>query len=289
MDEKLSRRQFMKTSAALAVTGSAIPLSALGSPRATEAQPAASSPLPLGVASYSFRKFDRQRVIGFMKQLNTPFLNVKDVHLPITTPDAIRQAAAEFAAAGIKLTAAGAIYFPKNDEADVRQKFEYCRLIGVPVMVAAPSPEALTLVEKCAKEYDIKVAIHNHGPEDKLYPSPLDAWKVVQGMDAHMGICLDVGHAARAGVNLPDTVRLVGPRLYDVHMKDLANVHEKESQVAVGDGVLPIPQIFEALLAVKYRGYVDLEYEINENDPMPGMIKSFAYMRGVLAGMGYKA
>jgi hypothetical protein len=32
-----------------------------------------------------------------------------------------------------------------------------------------------------------------------------------------------------------------------------------------------------------------LEYEINADNPVPGMEKSFAYMRGVLAGMGLKS
>lgn len=108
-------------------------------------------------------------------------------------------------------------------------------------------------------------------------------------MDPRMGVCIDVGHAARAGTDVPDAIHEVGPRLYDIHMKDLANASRKESQVAVGDGVLPVEKIFAALIAIKYPGYVDLEYEINENNPLPGMIKSFAYMRGVLAGMGYKA
>jgi sugar phosphate isomerase/epimerase len=103
-----------------------------------------------------------------------------------------------------------------------------------------------------------------------------------------MGVCVDVGHAARAGTDLPDVIQQAGPRLYDVHMKDLAALTTKESQVAVGDGSLPIEKIFAALVAIKYAGYVDLEYEIHEDNPLPGMIKSFAYMRGVLAGMGYQ-
>jgi sugar phosphate isomerase/epimerase len=145
------------------------------------------------------------------------------------------------------------------------------------------------MVEKFAREYDIKIAIHNHGPEDKYFPSPLDALKAVKNMDPRMGICIDVGHTARTGTDVPSAIRAVGPRLYDIHMKDLANASSKESQVAVGDGSLPVEKIFAALIAVKYPGYVDLEYEIHEDDPMPGMIKSFAYMRGVLAGMNCQA
>ena len=152
-----------------------------------------------------------------------------------------------------------------------------------------PPPETLPRLEKFAKEYDIKIAIHNHGPEDKYFPSPLDALKLVKNMGPRMVVCIDVGHATRAGTDVPEAIHEAGPRLYDVHMKDLASATSKESQVAVGDGSLPVEKIFAALIAIKYPGYVDLEYEINEDNPLPGMIKSFAYMRGVLAGMGYKA
>jgi sugar phosphate isomerase/epimerase len=242
--------------------------------------------LKLGVASYSFRKFGPDDVIRFMRALNTPFLNVKEVHLPMTPTTTTKVMAEKYRAAGLTLTAAGAIYFTKVDEADMRQKFDYCRTAGIPLMVAGPTPETLPRVEELAKEYDIKIAIHNHGPEDKYFPSPLEALKAVKGMDPRMGLCIDVGHTARAGVDVPSAIRQAGARLYDVHMKDLVYEDGKWKQVAVGDGSLPVEKIFAALLEVRYGGYVDLEYEIDENDPLPGMIKSFAYMRGVMAGMG---
>ncbi len=164
---------------------------------------AANSPIRLGVASYSFRKFSPADVIKFMKQLNTPYLNVKDVHLPMTTPDQIKQDTGEYAAAGIKLTAAGTIYFTEDNDDDMRRKFEYCKLAGVPVMVAGPTPQTLPRLEGFVKQYDIKIAIHNHGPEDKYFPSPLDALKLVKNMDPRMGVCIDVGHATRAGTDVP--------------------------------------------------------------------------------------
>jgi sugar phosphate isomerase/epimerase len=247
------------------------------------------SPIRLGVASYSFRKFGIPDVIKFMTELKTPYLNVKDMHLPMTSAAKVKQVADEYKAAGIKLTAAGAIYFTKDDDEDMRRKFEYCKVAGIPLIVAGPTPETLPRVEKFVKEYDIKIAIHNHGPEDKYFPSPLDALKAVKGMDQRMGVCVDVGHTARTGTDVPSAIRAAGPRLFDVHMKDLANASSKESQVAVGDGSLPVEKIFAALIEIQYPGYVDLEYEIHEDDPMPGMIKSFAYMRGVLAGMGYSS
>lgn len=247
------------------------------------------STIRLGVASYSLRKFGQADLIRFMKELDSPFLNLKDVHLPMTPVDEIKPTSERYRMAGLTLTAAGTIYFTKDDDADMRSKFEYVKAAGIPLIVAGPAPEVLPRLEKFAKEYDVKIAIHNHGPEDKYFPTPLVAWSAVKGMDPRMGICVDVGHTARAGLDVPETIRQVGARLYDVHMKDLVNDGSKWTQVAVGDGILPVEKIFAALEAVRYPGYVDLEYEIHEDDPMPGMIKSFAYMRGVMAGMGSKS
>jgi sugar phosphate isomerase/epimerase len=251
----------------------------------------APSPIQLGLASYTFRNFSREQMIGFMKQLNVTDLNVKDTkdHLPMD-PSEETKALADYAAAGIKLHAAGTIYFAKDEDVDIRSKFEYCKRAGISVIVAGdPTPETLPRVEKFVKEYDIRIAIHNHGPEDKLWHSPLDILKAVKNMDPRIGCCIDVGHTVRAGTDVVQAIHEVGPRLFDVHMKDLTNFQSKESQVAVGDGIMPVREIFEALIKTKYKGFVDLEYEVHGDDPMPGVISSFAYMRGVLAGMGYRS
>jgi sugar phosphate isomerase/epimerase len=287
MKNTLSRRNFIRAGALVAAactTPTAIPVWGQATPASGEA-----SPIHLGLASYTFRNFSRAQMIGFMKQLNVFALNVKDVkdHLPMDPPEEAK-ALEDYAAAGIKLHAAGAIYFPKNEDDDIRSKFEYCKRANIPVIVAGdPAPETLPRIEKFVKEYDIRLAIHNHGPEDKIWHSPLDVLKAVSNMDPRMGCCIDVGHTVRAGTDVVQAIHEVGPRLFNVHMKDLTNFQAKESQVAVGDGMMPVRGIFEALIATKYKGFVDLEYEVHADDPMPGVISSFAYMRGVLAGMGY--
>jgi sugar phosphate isomerase/epimerase len=287
MKHHLNRRNFLRSgtlaAAAMAVSR-ATPAEA--APTRVEDKP---SPVKLGLASYTFRSFPRAKVIEYMKQLKLTALNAKDVkdHLPM---DAAPEAAAmaEYAAAGIELHAVGTVYFPKNEEADVRAKFEYARRAGVKVIVAGdPEAGTLPLIEKMVKEYDIRFAIHNHGPEDKIYHSPLDVLKVVGQMDPRMGCCIDIGHCERAGVDPAEAIHTVGPRLFNLHAKDLTDFTSKESQVAVGEGIIPFRRIFEALIATGYKGFVDLEYEIHGDDPMPGVTESFAYMRGVLAGMGY--
>jgi sugar phosphate isomerase/epimerase len=230
-------------------------------------------------------------LIGFLKQLGISAVNLKDVkdHLP-SDPQQEAAALADYAAAGGKPHAAGTVYFDKNEDADIRSKFEYCKRAGIPVVVAGdPAVETLPRIEKFVREYDIQFAIHNHGPEDTLWHSPLDVLKAVKDLDPRIGCCIDVGHTVRAGTDVVQAIHEAGPRLFNVHMKDLANFQEKDSQVAVGEGKMPVPRIFQALVAIGYKGFVDLEYEIHPDDPRPGVIASFAYMRGVLAGLGYTA
>ncbi len=282
-----SRRDFFRTGALVAAASLAPrDVLALGPERPPDEKP---SPIRLGLASYTFRNFTRAQLIGLMKQLNVFALNAKDVkdHLPIDLKEEAA-ALADYSAAGIRLHAAGAIYLAKNEDADIRTKFEYCKRAGIAVIVAGdPTPETLLRIEKFVKEYDIRIAIHNHGPEDKLWPSPLDVLKAVKHLDRRIGCCIDVGHTVRAGTDVVRAIREAGPRLFNLHMKDLTNFENKESQVAVGDGIMPVRKMFEALIATQYKGFVDLEYEIHPDDPMPGVVSSFAYMRGVLAGLGY--
>ena len=287
MKNTFSRRSFVQSGALIAaasVTSSAVPL--LAQPMPASGKP---SPIRLGLASYTFRNFTRDQMIGYMKQLNVTDLNAKDVkdHLPMD-PEGEAKALADYAAARIKLHAAGAIYFPKDEDDDIRSKFEYCKRAGISVIVAGdPTPETLPRIEKFVKEYDIRIAIHNHGPEDKIWHSPLDVLKEVKKYDQRIGCCIDIGHTVRAGTDVVKAIHAVGPRLYNMHTKDLTSFSSKESQVAVGDGIMPMREIFHALIAINYKGFVDLEYEVHADDPMPGVIASFAYMRGVLAGMGY--
>jgi sugar phosphate isomerase/epimerase len=287
MTVTLSRRNLLR-SGALAAATSALPIAKLAYAETTQAN-GTPSPIRLGLASYTFRNFTRAQLIGFMKQLNLIGLNAKDAkdHLPMAA-DEEAKALADYAAAGIELHAAGTVYFPKDEDDDIRSKFEYAKRAGIKVIVAGdPAPTTLPRIEKFVREYDIKFAIHNHGPEDKVFPSPLDVLKAVKGMDPRMGCCIDVGHTVRAGTDVVEAIHAAGPRLFNMHFKDLASFTDKDSQVDVGQGKMPIRDIFSALVQINYPGWVDLEYEINGDAPFHGVAQSFAFMRGMIAGMGY--
>ena len=176
----------------------------------------------LGVASYSFREFQRHGAIVFTKRLDTPYINIKEFHLPIdSTPEEIKRARAEFERAGLIIVGGGNISFQKDDEDDFRHKFEYAKLAGMPLIVCAPTHVTLPKLEKYVKEYNIKIAVHNHGPEDKHFPTPESVLEATKDLDPRMGLCMDVGHSARTGVDVVASVREAGPRLLDMHIKDL--------------------------------------------------------------------
>ena len=246
----------------------------------------ASEGFKLGVASYSLRKLPRSEAIKALKALNTPYINIKDFHLALTsTPQEIAAARKEFEDAGLTILGVGNVSFQKSDQGEMKRNFEYAKLLGAPVMVMAPTRENLPHIEKLVKEYDIKAAIHNHGPEDKHFPGPADVLKEVKNMDTRMGLCVDIGHTTRTGVDVVQSIRQAGNRLHDMHVKDLRDLMDKGSQVPVGDGAMPMVAIFKELKRMNYQGGVMLEYEIDADNPLPGMQKSFSYMRGVLAGL----
>lgn len=266
----------------------AFPLAAAGfaarprlSAAAGDATPHRRERLRLGLASYSTRKLTLDETLELGRALGVRHIHLKDVHLPMTaTPADFAAARAKIEAAGMRLMGGGTITL-KNDPAQVRTAFEYAKAAGFPLIVAAPEPAAFDLIEKAIREFDVKVAVHNHGPEDEHFPAPQDAYRLLSGRDARFGLCMDIGHASRAGVDPVKTVGEVKDRLLDIHVKDLKDKLVKESQCEVGTGALDIPGLFRALVGIRFEGHVALEYEINEANPRAGIRESFAYMRGV--------
>ena len=275
-----SRRSFLGTAAGVAGL-SALPVR----PASAEIEPEPWG-IKLGVATYSLRNFDRTKAIEMIRSLKTPWVSIKEVHLSQkASPEELEAGRREFEAAGLKIMSGGNVDMKETTIDGLRSHFEYAKHAGIPMMVCAPTPDNVKLVEALVKEYNISCAIHNHGPEDKFFPTPQSVLKAVRDLDPRMGLCMDVGHSARTGVDVVQTIAEAGSRLLDMHVKDLADLSKANSQCDVGDGKMPIPGIFKQLKKMNYHGCVNLEYEINAKDPLPGMQRSFSYMRGVLASL----
>jgi sugar phosphate isomerase/epimerase len=282
MSTPLTRRDFFGAAA----TAASWTLVA-GAARAETSSPAAppGAKLTLGLASYSVREFSLDQALAWAKELGVTHMTFKDVHLPRTDPpETTRALSAKIKAAGITIMGGGTISMP-NDPVQIEKDFAYAKNAGFPLIYIDPDPAALDFIERMAKEYDIRVAIHNHGPEEKDYPAPADAYAAVRSRDKRLGLCIDIGHTLRTGTDPVKACRDYRDRLYDMHVKDLAVATDKGSQVAVGRGVIDFPALFRTLIDIGYTGQVGLEYEINAKNPMPGIIESMAYMRGVLAAL----
>ena len=242
----------------------------------------------LGICSYSFgNKVKLPAVIEAAKALDVRYLNIKpEFHLPYDSSAAdISEARKLIEDAGLVLAGTGTTYLQKMDEAEIRQRFEFNKALHSPLIVIGPTKETLPFIEKMVKEYNIKVALHNHGPSDKYFPTPQSALDAIQGMDPRVGLCMDIGHTMRSGVDPVAAAKQAGPRLLDLHTKNVAKLNGEWQTVETEDGEIRIAALFRQLEAMHYPGTCNLEYEVKSKDKPTGIAKSMAYLRGVAAGV----
>jgi sugar phosphate isomerase/epimerase len=279
----LSRRSFVR----FGVSAAALPPFSGLVPRAYAAAPEISSGDPfrglkVGIASYTFSRFPLDQTIDAIRSIGVHYVSIKDAHLSLKSTAAERKAVAkQFLAAGITPLSCGNITMT-DEEDNIRNAFEYARDAGIPVIVCKPTRKSLPILDKMVKEFDIRIAIHNHGPEDNVWPSPYTAWEAIQPYDERVGLCIDVGHTARTGVDPTEAIRKCAARLHDVHLKDIASKEGKSKPVEVGRGVLDVPAILQALLDIGFARHVGLEYEKDMKNPLPGATESIAYVRKVM-------
>ena len=165
----------------------------------------------------------------------------------------------------------------------VDKTFEYAKKCGVNMIVGVPNYDLIEYAEQKVKEYDIKLAIHNHGPEDALYPAPGDVYNRVKNLDARMGMCIDIGHSLRAGTLPEKAIRDFKDRLFDLHIKDINTAAKEGKGIEFGRGVINFGAVIESLRKVKYTGICSIEYEKDMSDPLPGIAESVGYFKGRMA------
>lgn len=274
---KHSRKTFLKVIGATTAIAALNPLKA---GQMAVAKPLA-APLNLGLASYTLRKFSLDQTLAMLSRLDVKYVALKSMHMPLdSSKSQLKEIKQKVNDAGINLYGAGVIYMKTEDE--VNQAFEYAEAAGLKLIIGVPSPELLTLTEKCVKETDIKVAIHNHGPEDDVYPSPKSIMDKVGSMDERLGLCIDVGHTLRAGFEPADDIRKYKDRLYDIHLKDINSSKPEGRTLEMGRGVLDIPGVLKALTEINYKGVLGMEFEKDSDDPLVGLAESYGYARGVM-------
>lgn len=242
----------------------------------------------IGIADYTFRHFSIPESIKMMQSLDVHHLSIKDFHLPLdSSPAGINEVISQYKAGGIEVYAVGVIYM--KTKAQVDQAFSYAKNAGVSLIVGVPEYDLLDYSEQKVKEYNIRMAIHNHGPQDKLYPGPKEVYEKIKDRDERMGLCLDIGHSIRAGEAPSAAVLKYRARLYDMHIKDVTKAENDGQAIQAGRGVVDFPALVSALHKVKYAGHCSIEFEENmknKQDELPGIAESLGYFRGVSQSIG---
>lgn len=274
-----NRRNFLKA-AGIGLAATTLP--GLASAAGTSAESRKTKfDFQLGVASYSLRNFSREEALEMTVRCGIDRICFKSMHLPLDSDNAeIKQAVADCKEKGVTLYGGGVIYMKSKEEVD--QAFEYAKTAGMDMIVGVPNHELLEYVEGKVKQYDIKLAIHNHGPGDDLYPSAESAYKLIKNMDKRMGLCIDIGHTKRINRDPEQDLKDFFDRVHDIHIKDVTAAKAEGKTCIIGRGVIDMPSFLETVVKMGYKGTLALEYEADGNDPLPGMMESFGYTKGVL-------
>jgi inosose dehydratase len=275
----LSRRRLLAaTATATAVaTGSSLCASRF-------AAAAVSHDLTLGLQLFSLRKFPVTDALGHAKELGFDAVEFYPGMLPVNaTPETIADIRRQVADLGLKISAHGVNRFT-GDAAANRRIFEFAKTVGIGILTADPDPNSFESLDELVREFDIRVAIHNHGPRHR-YNKATDVLHAIEGHDVRIGACADLGHYIRSGERPVDVIRLLAGRLYGIHLKDFAEMQDKSHGVILGRGHVDVPAVFAALEQAGFPadGALSLEYEANPDDPFDDIRQCVEVARAALA------
>jgi len=236
----------------------------------------------VGIAGYTFAKFDLDKTLETLMKTDVHYLCIKKFHLPLTSSDDdIAAFHTKLENAKVTGYAVGPLYMNTEEEAD--KVFEYAKRVGVNTIVGVPTYELLPYVNTLVAKYDMRYAIHLHGPDIDRFPDADDVWEHIKDLDPRMGMCLDIGHDRRNGKDPVADLKKYHTRVFDIHLKDVTGASSQGYSVEVGRGILDIPAFVRMLREVKYNGVCSLEHERNMDNPFMGIAESIGYFRGVIA------
>ncbi|MDR1816940.1 MAG: sugar phosphate isomerase/epimerase [Puniceicoccales bacterium] len=247
----------------------------------------------LGAAGYTFVHFKLEKTLEMLRRVDVHYLCIKDFHLPLNSaPEQIEAFHARCAAAGVTGYAVGPIYV--DSEKKLRANFEYAKRVGVKLLVGVPceigpnkkrraSAKLVKLAGKLVADYDIRYAIHNHGPDmPELFPNAESGIELIGDADPRLGLCLDIGHELRDGRDPVAAVLKYAPRIHDIHIKNVTAASKAGRGIELPRGKIDFPAFVRALRKVGYTGVCSLEYEKDMKDPLLGIAESIGYFRGVM-------
>ena len=238
----------------------------------------------IGVAGYTYRNFDIDQTLAFLKSMGVKYLSVKDFWLPLdSTKEQMEAFKAKCAQYGVEGYILGPIYM--RNEAEVDRAFAYAERYGSKVFIGVPTYELIDYVIKKVADTGIKVAIHTHGPDGQPFPNIQKVVELVKDPKLGVGCCMDLGHSVRMGEDIVKDMKKYKDWIYDIHIKDESEASKKGQTWEMGRGVMDFKPIVETLRKIGYKGVVSLEFEKNGNNPHSGVAESIGYLRGVCDAM----
>lgn len=280
---KFSRRKFVKTAGA-GVVVSAFPVSLKSFPYLSGSASPTDS-IRLAIAGFSFLKINLELSLAMMKRLGVTYMSVKDFHLPVkSTKETIDQTVSKMKTFGVEPYGVGPIYLKSEESVD--QAFAYAKMVGVNLLIGVPYPGLLNYVEQKVKEYNIRFGIHNHGPDLDLYSSTEEVWDDIKNLDSRIGLCHDIAHTTRLGLDPIEAVIKYRDRTFDFHIWDVDKPEKEGKCIEAGRGIVDFPKFFRTLREIKYNGTCSLEWNGKDmTDPLPDIAESIGYFRGVLTAL----
>jgi len=270
---KLSRRDLLSAATAIAAASS-LP----GAARAAD------HGLNLGIQLFSLRGYPVDEALRHAREIGFRYVEFYPGMYPLSSSsEQIAAMNKKLADLGLTISAHGVNGFGADATAN-RKVFEFAKAAGIRILGADPAPESFASLDELVKEFDIRIAIHNHGPKHR-YNKVLDVLKAIEKHDERIGACADLGHFIRSGENPVEVIRLLKGRLYGIHLKDFQDQQEKTKGVILGKGHLDVPAVFAALEQVKFPadGALSLEYEENPKDPLADIRACFEVAASALA------
>lgn len=256
-------------------------LMALPSSAQTIKTPRGSDDFQIGIAGFSYRKYDLDKTLDLLSSMEVKYFSVKDWWLPLnSTVEQMEAFKAKCAAKGIEGYILGPIYM--NSKEAVDNTFAYAQRYGSDMFIGVPAYELLDYVIEKVKETGIKVAIHTHGPDGAAFPDIRTVVEKVKDPSLGVGCCMDLGHTYRSGYDVAKDIRKYGKWIYDIHIKDETDASKAGKTWEMGRGKMDFVPIVKALRKIKYTGKLSIEFEKNGDNPHPGIAESVGYLRGVL-------
>ncbi len=239
----------------------------------------------MGVQSFCFRNFtDNAKTASLVTECGLAKIEICGIQVDFQDPASFEEAVATYRDAGVEIVSIG-VNGLSGDEAAERNLFEFLRIAGAKFMSIDFKPHGVpgsfALAEKLADEYDVKLAIHNHGGRHWLGSSQALEWVFAQTGE-RIGLCLDTAWALHSHEDPIAMIERFGQRLYGVHIKDFTfDSAGHHSDVVVGTGNLDLVKLAGALAAVNFDGYVVLEYEADAENPVPALTQCVQAVRAI--------